>query len=94
MEMPSHRMNILETLRDFFSDEKEPFVFKDEWILLLEANVPLYSRLPEETQSTLHKKMGEFIRSTFFEGCNGLELYAELESFYRLDPAVWFTPPA
>lgn len=71
-------MDILNALRDFFSEEEEPFVFKDEWIVFLESNLPLYALLPEETQLALHVKMGEFVRSTFFEGCNGLELCDEM----------------
>ena len=49
-------------------------VFKEEWIALLVANVPLYSRLPEDLKLRLHERIARFIGSTRFEGCNGLEL--------------------
>eukprot|EP00903_Cladosiphon_okamuranus_P004035 g4033.t1 len=49
-------------------------VFKPEWVGLLEENVPLYSRLPEDLRLRLHERIARFIRSTRFEGCNGLDL--------------------
>ena len=53
-------------------------VFKDEWIALLNGNVPLYSRLPEDLRSRLHERIARFISSTRFEGCNGLDLTEEM----------------
>ena len=71
-------MSIWNALKAFFEEEKAPFVFKDEWILYLQSKLPIYERLPVELREKLHLKIGEFIRSTFFEGCGGLELDDEI----------------
>lgn len=71
-------MNIWEQLKDFFTDAPKSPVFKDEWITQLQANLPLYHRLPPDLQQTLHQKIGEFITSTFFEACGELELTDEM----------------
>lgn len=71
-------MSIWQKLKDLFEEEEEPFVFKDEWVDYLKNNLPLYGRLPEDLQEALHQKIGQFIRTTFFEGCGGLELDDEI----------------
>ena len=53
-------------------------VFKEEWITLLEANVPLYSRLPEDLQTRLHERIARFITRTRFQACGDLELTEEM----------------
>ena len=53
-------------------------VFRDEWIALLEKNVPLYARLPEELRLRLHERIGRFIATVRFEGCGGLELTEDM----------------
>lgn len=67
-------MSILERLREFLSDESEPLEFKDEWKLVLEQDLPLYSQMPTELKERLHGKIAQFISTTFFEGCGDLEL--------------------
>jgi Mlc titration factor MtfA (ptsG expression regulator) len=62
----------------FVETERVEELFKEEWTELLVANVPLYSRLPEDLRSRLHERIGRFIASTRFEGCNGLELTEEM----------------
>ncbi|MCE2959640.1 MAG: zinc-dependent peptidase [Luteolibacter sp.] len=66
-------------IKEFFSGE-EPVasVFKEEWIVMLEENVPLYSCLPEELRPLLHERIASFVCTTRFEGCNGLELTEEM----------------
>jgi MtfA peptidase len=66
-------------IKELFSGE-EPVesVFKEEWIGMLEDNVPLYSCLPEELRPLLHERIASFVSSTRFEGCNGLELTEEM----------------
>jgi MtfA peptidase len=66
-------------IKELFSGE-EPVesVFKEEWIGMLEENVPLYSCLPEELRPLLHERIASFVSSTRFEGCNGLELTEEM----------------
>lgn len=71
-------MEILDALKEFFADSPPTIKFKDEWVVFLTENVPLYARLPENLQSSLHTKIGQFVGSTFFEGCNGLELDDEM----------------
>lgn len=68
-----------QALKDLFSGSEEPeTVFRPEWIAMLETNLPLYGRLPEEVRLTLHQRIARFIQSTRFEGCNGLELTEEM----------------
>ncbi|RYD31070.1 MAG: zinc-dependent peptidase [Verrucomicrobiaceae bacterium] len=64
---------ILEKLRHLFGGGAEP-VFEEEWIALLERNVPLYKLLPEDLRLRLHERIARFVDSVRFEGCNGLEL--------------------
>ena len=45
---------------------------------MLRDNVPLYRCLPEELRPLLHGRIARFVRSTRFEGCNGLELTEEM----------------
>jgi Mlc titration factor MtfA (ptsG expression regulator) len=66
---------IWQKIRSLFQEtEKVQDVFKEEWTELLVANVPLYSRLPDDLKLQLHERIARFISSTRFEGCNGLEL--------------------
>ena len=58
----------------FIGAEEAGAVFKEEWVELLERDVPLYGVLPEELRVSLHGQIARFIESTRFEGCNGLEL--------------------
>lgn len=71
-------MDIWERLKALFEDEPKEIVFKDEWVAFLNGNLPLYGRLPAELQERLHLRIGEFVTSTFFEGCNELELTDEM----------------
>jgi len=66
---------IWQKLTSLFAESERPEeLFKEEWIGLLVANVPLYLRLPEDLKLRLHERIARFIASTRFEGCNGLEL--------------------
>lgn len=66
---------IWQTIRSLFAGtERVEELFREEWTDLLVANVPLYSRLPEDLRSRLHERIARFIEDTRFEGCNGLEL--------------------
>ena len=73
---------ILEKLRSIFSAESEDApakdLFRPEWIGMLEENLPLYRQLPESLKERLHEKIGQFVSSVRFEGCNGLELTEEM----------------
>jgi Mlc titration factor MtfA (ptsG expression regulator) len=53
-------------------------LFQEHWTEVLVADVPVYSRLPEDLKSKLHERIARFIGSTRFEGCNGLELTEEM----------------
>ncbi|MGJ8638998.1 MAG: zinc-dependent peptidase [Opitutaceae bacterium] len=72
-------MTIWEQLKDFFI--KTPTIdieFKDEWVTYLESNLPLYALLPQELRLRIHEKIRQFVATTFFEGCNGLDLTDEM----------------
>ena len=70
---------IWQKLKALFGGEaKTAEVFQEEWIALLEKNVPLYSRLPEELRLRLHERIGRFIATVRFEGCGGLDLTEEM----------------
>ena len=70
---------IWQTLSEWFGGRPAgEAVFKEEWIALLEANVPLYSRLPEELQTRLHERIAQFIARTRFQACGDLELTEEM----------------
>jgi Mlc titration factor MtfA (ptsG expression regulator) len=66
---------IFRKIRELFAaPERTGAVLSDEWVAILSDCVPLYSRLPDDLKSRLHERIGRFIASTRFEGCNGLEL--------------------
>ncbi len=66
---------IWQKLQELFSrDEAAPAVFKDEWLALLDENLPLHARLPEDIRRRLHERIARFVATVRFEGCNGLEL--------------------
>jgi MtfA peptidase len=66
---------IWEKIRSLFTGATQTqAVFRYEWKDLLVANVPLYSRLPDDLRLRLHERIAHIISSTRFEGCNGLEL--------------------
>jgi len=70
---------IWQKLKALFSGETTtPAVFHEEWIALLEKNVPLYARLPEALRLRLHQCIAQFIATIRFEGCGGLELTEEM----------------
>lgn len=71
-------MSIWEKLKDFFINEPTPVEFKKEWALFLQQNLPIYTKLPSDLQQRLHEKTGQFIATTFFEGCGELELTDEM----------------
>ena len=51
-----------------------PIEFNDEWIAVLQRNIPIYQRLPETLRQDLHQKIACFVRDKHFEACGGLEL--------------------
>ena len=70
---------IWEKIKDLFSGtEPVEAVFKEKWVALLKGDLPLNSRLPEDLRQLLHLRIAHFITSTRFDGCNGLDLTAEM----------------
>jgi hypothetical protein len=70
---------IWQKIKELFSGgESVESVFKEEWLSILEENVPLYSCLPADLRLLLHERIASFVYSTRFEGCNGLELSEEM----------------
>ena len=53
--------------------------FPDEWLVLLEKNVPLYARLPEADREELRRHILVFLAEKRFEGCGGLEITDEIK---------------
>jgi Mlc titration factor MtfA (ptsG expression regulator) len=52
--------------------------FPDDWIRILEQNVPLYRLLPEPLRNELHGHINVFLDEKNFEGCGGLEVTDEI----------------
>jgi Mlc titration factor MtfA (ptsG expression regulator) len=53
--------------------------FPAEWAAILERNVPIYGRLPEDDQLELQGLIQIFLAEKVFEGCNGLEINDEIK---------------
>ena len=62
----------------FGGDDAVAVEFQEEWIALLQENLPLYGRLTEALQGQLRERMRLFIGAVRFEGCGGLELADEM----------------
>ena len=71
-------MPVWDVLKRMFLDEPTEIVFKEEWKDYLADSLPLYSRFPCELRNKLHQKIGQFVATTYFEGCGGLELTNEI----------------
>ena len=52
--------------------------FPDDWIHVLNKNVPLYRALPRELQVELHQRTNVFLGQKRFEGCGGLIITDEI----------------
>ncbi len=55
------------------------FTFDAKWIPHLQLNLPLYDRLPQSLKCSLHGKIAQFVNTTKFEACDGLELTDEIK---------------
>ncbi len=72
-------MSIWEQLKNLFTNnDPASVVFKKEWAALLEKNLPLYTHFPADLKEKVHDKISQFVATTFFEGCGGLELTNEM----------------
>ncbi|RYD43851.1 MAG: zinc-dependent peptidase, partial [Verrucomicrobiaceae bacterium] len=69
---------IWETLKEWFGGGTEPVVFREEWHAMLQRNVPLYARLPEDIRVRLDERIARFISTIRFEACGDLELTEEM----------------
>ena len=52
--------------------------FPQAWREIIEANVPLYGRMPEPLREQLHGLVQVFVAEKHFEGCGGLEMTDEM----------------
>lgn len=52
--------------------------FDDGWKTIIEKNVPVYNKLPEELKKQLYGLMNVFLDEKKFEGCGGLEITNEI----------------
>jgi len=53
--------------------------FPDEWLAILERNVPLYARLSESDRDELKRHILVFLAEKRFEGCGGLAMTDEIK---------------
>ena len=53
--------------------------FSEEWLRIIEKNVPLYNILPSEEKAELQGHIPIFIGEKQFEGCGGLEITDEIK---------------
>ncbi|HYW35239.1 MAG TPA: M90 family metallopeptidase [Balneolaceae bacterium] len=53
--------------------------FPEEWLAIIQQNVPYYERLPAGQQQNLRKRVQRFISKKSFEGCGGLTLTDEMK---------------
>jgi Mlc titration factor MtfA (ptsG expression regulator) len=53
--------------------------FPDEWLAIIERNVPYYRLLPEADQNELQRHIQIFIGEKRFEGCGGLKITDEIK---------------
>ena len=52
--------------------------FPEEWVKIIDANVPLYKRLPDSLKTELHGLIHIFLTEKSFKGCGGLEITDEI----------------
>jgi Mlc titration factor MtfA (ptsG expression regulator) len=53
--------------------------FPPGWVEILERNLPIYGRLPEDDRLELQGLIQIFLAEKIFEGCNGLEITDEIK---------------
>jgi len=53
--------------------------FPENWRRIIEANVPLYGRMPESLRRQLHGLVQVFLAEKHFEACGGLEMTDEIK---------------
>jgi Mlc titration factor MtfA (ptsG expression regulator) len=53
--------------------------FPEEWLRIIEKNVPLYNGLPSEDKTELRHHILIFVGEKRFEGCRGLEITDEIK---------------
>jgi len=53
--------------------------FPDEWLAIINKNMPFYRLLPAADQSELHRHILIFIGEKRFEGCGGLQITDEIK---------------
>ena len=54
------------------------YPFPEEWLAILERNLPLYNRLPADLREGLKNNIKIFLAEKSFEGCGGLEITDEI----------------
>ena len=53
--------------------------FPEEWLRIIETNVPFYNNLPPEDKTELQRHILIFIAEKRFEGCGGLKITDEIK---------------
>ncbi len=71
-------MDIWGKIKSIFRSRKASVEFQAEWVEYLEQSLPMYSLIPDDLKLKVHGKISQFIGSTYFKACNGLELTDEM----------------
>lgn len=53
--------------------------FPDEWVQILQTNLPPYNKLPPSLRQELHQDINLFLAEKSFEGCGGLVITEEIK---------------
>lgn len=53
--------------------------FPEDWLIIVERNVPIYRYLPEADRKELHGHILIFLHEKKFEGCGGLQINDEIK---------------
>jgi hypothetical protein len=53
--------------------------FPQDWLAILEGNVPLYNKLPPEDKAELRRHILIFLGEKHFEGCGGLQITDQIK---------------
>jgi len=64
--------------RNRFNEKLKNAKFKLDWILILQKNMGLYNRLPDQLRHKLHGLINVFLHDKTFSGFNGLKITDEI----------------
>lgn len=65
--------------RKRFNEKLKSAVFKPAWILILQKNMGLYNKLPDQLRQKLHGLINVFLHEKSISGFNGLQITDEIK---------------